>query len=705
MATIKKLMVSIAADSSKILSVLNTVDARLESFAKTADSVGDKLSASLNKGAQGGEAFKESIKKNREELVNFTKDAEVTGREVRSVFTSAAREGNSVARSLSQGSKGLNDFAKMADKAAKKTKLINDHLARAARTAKVATLAVTGTAVAVGAGVVAMVERQSGQLDALAKKADKLGLGTVALQKLEYQAELTGVSQNTLGTALQRMTRRVAEAAQGTGEARNAIAELGLDAQALARMSPDQQFYAIADAMKGISSQGDRLKLAVKVFDTEGAGLVNTFAADLKGLGKEFDSLGVAITRPQAAAVEAYNDAKSRLGWITEGLKNHITVGVVPALEVMVNKTLEFIQEMGGIEKVAQSMTTWVLTGIQSMVEGFKTLIEIINDVKKLYNTIVGTGQVAGGMLSKGVASIAGTFGMDELEKNANMLGDSFYKVAQDTADARIEMLNNAKQHSERMKSLVDSVGEARKSVIDGFEKRQAVTGGATKDTAEITQWRKEIAALQQQMMESPGKNVAPILAEISTLKEKIANSENPVVGANDKNTTATQENTRALTAAAAALSGQKGGNTAWQKIFGSPDEGKKQGDKLDKNFIRAAQNYRNAMAKGSTGAAETAANRMQEVLESFQRNPFGHSSLNGRGISTGRADEYDVTGMQAVMKKLLDGEGKSKDLGTLTLNMQSDKGTKSATVNGDSAELQNVLSFFQRAAAATPGA
>ncbi|SIQ13701.1 hypothetical protein [Marinobacterium stanieri] len=566
-------------------------------------------------------------------------------------------------------------------------------------------IALAGASIA-GAGFIAMIERQADQLDQLAKKADKLGLGTAALQKLEYQAELTGVAQNKLGTALQRMTRRVAEAADGTGAAKDALAELGLDADELAKKTPDQQFYAIADAMKGISSQGDRVKLAMRIFDTEGVGLVNTFAADLNSLGKEFDNLGVAITRPQAAAVEAYNDAKTRLGTIFTGLQQHVTAGVVPAMEVLISKTVEFIDEMGGIDQVAESVTVGALTMIQSMVEGFKTLIEIITDVKELYYTVVSGGQKFGGIVSKGVASLAGTVGLDTLEREANLLGDSFYKVSEDTKQASEQMLKDAEMHSERMGSLIDNVNQAKAKVIEGFEERGSdKDGSAGAESEQITQWRKEIAALQQQMMESPGKNVAPILAEISTLKEKIANSENPVVGANDKNTTATQENTRALTAAAAALSGQKGGNTAWQKIFGSPDEGKKQGDKLDKNFIRAAQSYRNAMAKGSTGAAEKAANRMQEVLESFQRNPFGHSSLNGRGISTGRADEYDVTGMQAVMKKLLDGEGKSKDLGTLTLNMQSDKGTNSATVNGDSAELQNVLSFFQRAAAATPGA
>lgn len=92
-----------------------------------------------------------------------------------------------------------------------------------------AALAVTATA-AVGttAAIVALVEANSDAIDSLAKTADKLGVTTEALQTLRYQGELTGVSIDTTDMALQRMTRRVAEAAQGTGEAKDAIAELGL---------------------------------------------------------------------------------------------------------------------------------------------------------------------------------------------------------------------------------------------------------------------------------------------------------------------------------------------------------------------------------------------------------------------------------------------------------------------------------------------
>jgi hypothetical protein len=64
--------------------------------------------------------------------------------------------------------------------------------------------------------------------DAIGKTADKIGVGVEALQELRFAAKASGVEQQTLDMALQRFTRRAAEAAQGTGEAKDALAQMGI---------------------------------------------------------------------------------------------------------------------------------------------------------------------------------------------------------------------------------------------------------------------------------------------------------------------------------------------------------------------------------------------------------------------------------------------------------------------------------------------
>ena len=93
------------------------------------------------------------------------------------------------------------------------------------------------------AGLGALVQTSRTAVDELGKVSDKLGISTERLAGLQHAAELTGNSTRNLNLGLQRMVRRVAEAAEGTGEAQNALAELGLDAKELAQLSPDHQGF------------------------------------------------------------------------------------------------------------------------------------------------------------------------------------------------------------------------------------------------------------------------------------------------------------------------------------------------------------------------------------------------------------------------------------------------------------------------------
>ena len=73
-------------------------------------------------------------------------------------------------------------------------------------------------------GLGALIDRSISAADAIGKTADKIGVGVEALQELRFAAKASGVEQQTLDMALQRFTRRAAEAAQGTSEAKDELA-------------------------------------------------------------------------------------------------------------------------------------------------------------------------------------------------------------------------------------------------------------------------------------------------------------------------------------------------------------------------------------------------------------------------------------------------------------------------------------------------
>jgi hypothetical protein len=189
---------------------------------------------------------------------------------------------------------------------------------------------------AVGAGGFgALIKSSIDAGDALAKTADKLGVTTEALAGLRHAAELTGVSTGTMDMAMQRFTRRAAEAAKGTGEAKGALRELGIDAESIVRLPLDEQMNVVADAMQGLDTQADKVRIAMKLFDSEGVALVNTLGGGseaLKAMTAEAEHFGVTLSRTDTAQMEAANDAITRLQAVFTGLTNQLAVAFAPII-------------------------------------------------------------------------------------------------------------------------------------------------------------------------------------------------------------------------------------------------------------------------------------------------------------------------------------------------------------------------------------
>ena len=253
-----------------------------------------------------------------------------------------------------------------------------------------------GAAAAAAAAVAgaAIYKSTSRTIDQLAKTSDRLGIATDRLSELRFAAEQTGVAANTLDMGLQRMTRRISEAAQGAGEAKDAIKELGLDAQALARMSPDQQFRQIAEAMQGVSNQGDRVRLAMRLFDSEGVALVNTLKGGTEALdafAQEAQDLGISLDRISAAKVEAANDAMNRVQAAASGAAQAFTIELAPIVEALSNEFTNLAKQSGGMTEAMRSGIDKVVTVVGVVANAFRGWQLIIAGLRRMFAGLIET--------------------------------------------------------------------------------------------------------------------------------------------------------------------------------------------------------------------------------------------------------------------------------------------------------------------------
>lgn len=294
-------------------------------------------------------------------------------------------------------------YKKRLDSANKKTRSFGRSSKKSLSMTKVGMASVTAAATAMAASFTAVYTKGAQAADQLGKMADKIGETPEKLKALQYHSELSGVSVNTTNMALQRMTRRTSEAAKGTGEAVKALKELNIDAKSLAKLSPADQFKLISDQMAKVGNQGDKVRLAMKLFDSEGVALVNTMKGGAQAISnaeKELDSFNIQLSRSEISKIEAANDSFHKVKTVTEGIASKIAAQFAPAVEMLGNEFLNAAKEAGGAGGIASKAFDFiavaagtVANAIHYLKLGFKTLATAIQGLGvgaiKSFGTII----------------------------------------------------------------------------------------------------------------------------------------------------------------------------------------------------------------------------------------------------------------------------------------------------------------------------
>lgn len=363
-----------------------------------------------------------------------------------SLVVKIAGDSSQLMGALDEAARGTESFSKRSRKA------INDF-------GKVA----AGAFIAVGVAAAAAYKNQAAEIDALAKTADKLGIGVKQLQAMRFAAEQTGVSAGTMDTALQRMTRRVAEAAQGTGTASKALKELGLDAEALKKLAPDESFAEIAEAMDSVASQGDRVRLAMSIFDTEGVALVNTMNGGrdaINGFKNEAELLGLTLSRVDAAKVEAANDSIGRINAMMDGATKSATAEFAPVVGAIAGSIKQWAIESGGFGQVFSNVMEFAIDTVGVFADGIRGIHVIIKGLELGFKGFAfGVNTILGG-LHGGIESLVnGAINqVNKLIDGMNSIYDTGIKPMEKFSSASKELFQSNADYWK--KSMDETAGE-----------------------------------------------------------------------------------------------------------------------------------------------------------------------------------------------------------------------------------------------------
>jgi len=230
--------------------------------------------------------------------------------------------------------------------------------------------------------------------DAIGKLSSMTGMAEEPLQVFTQLATYGGVSSTQFGDALQKMSRGMGEAANGTGTAKRAIESMGLSVNDLLKMSPSQQFMALGTAIQGIEDPAKRSAAAADIFGRSGTKLIPMFE-DLEGnaraTAKEMLELGQILSRDQVNNIEAMNDSFEKVKKTAFSIGSQVVANFAPALTEANNALMEMVKSFEyegatGGQGVAKLLTDGLFAGARAVAEALDSFLGNFDNV---VNTLI----------------------------------------------------------------------------------------------------------------------------------------------------------------------------------------------------------------------------------------------------------------------------------------------------------------------------
>lgn len=352
----------------------------------------------------------------------------------------------------------------------------------------------------------------------LESASDRIGFSVERLQEYRFAAEQNGIAQRALDMGLQRFSRRVAEAAQGTGELLGTIEQYNIQLRNTDGSMRDINdiFRDYADAIQSADNQSEALRLAFKAFDSEGAALVEF----LRGGSTALDDFGVrareagvvleeALVRRGAEAKRAIDEMRASIGAdfnravlenveglqsfaevlgeiVRFGVRAGAAVGIVA--DEMLNLGNRFTEvqalQVGALRDEARRLESDILLRGENpygdgsdLTDQSRRLFERLQEIRARVERLEEQGILLGENTRRDTPSLPSTGGggSNLVEQEAENLKEAERRAAADLqSERKAERIELAETEAERKRELeIELAREAAEAYLDALEQNR----------------------------------------------------------------------------------------------------------------------------------------------------------------------------------------------------------------------------------------
>ncbi|QEL18528.1 hypothetical protein [Limnoglobus roseus] len=173
------------------------------------------------------------------------------------------------------------------------------------------------------------------ELSDIGRQAKSIGVAADQFMGLSAAAKGAGIEQDQFSKLLLKGSATIAS---GSAAAVKGLAAIGLKLSDVQGLSADQQFYKIADGLKGVTDSGTKALVAQELFGKGAYDLLPVLAKGgdgLKSFVAQQKAMGTALSDKDMAAVERARSAMPKIQGVFDGLFNKVVVAMAPLIETV----------------------------------------------------------------------------------------------------------------------------------------------------------------------------------------------------------------------------------------------------------------------------------------------------------------------------------------------------------------------------------
>ena len=231
-------------------------------------------------------------------------------------------------------------------------------------------LATAAVSLAGAVGIGALMSSMRDLGDRIGKVSTQIGISATNLQKLQFSAEQSGLSTDTLNTAMQKFAINIGKANDGAKIQEEAFASLGIETKNLDGTTKTvfELFKETSDALGTLTDKTMQARLSSELFGRTGVEMTVLFNEGSKGIKKYGDQLASVngiIGNDSIIAIQRFNDSWNLMTKTVRGF-------------LLDSKTLNLLSNI---------IDGWTF-GIQKLNEKFKDQEKKVRDINTISNNL-----------------------------------------------------------------------------------------------------------------------------------------------------------------------------------------------------------------------------------------------------------------------------------------------------------------------------